>query len=201
MKLKIEAARRQLGTALDLFIRDQDPVSVHCLVCGGCEVIENFVPPEAGGPLVNLLLASNPGLTLAKLRGMQREHWNAFKHATGRGAGSDFRDDEAILASFSDEANEVPLFLGWTDYGNAAGKMPIEAQVYCAWYLAKHPSTAAKDDQLAEVSKLFPGLAMKSRAKQKTALVRKFEIARKTQEIMRAHNTEHRALVLGWPPT
>ena len=37
---KLNVARHQLGTALDLFIRDQDPIAVQCLACGGGELIE-----------------------------------------------------------------------------------------------------------------------------------------------------------------
>jgi len=47
-KLKVESARRQLGTALHLYLRNLDPVSVHCLANGGCEVIE-FYAEKAGG--------------------------------------------------------------------------------------------------------------------------------------------------------
>ena len=47
-RLKIECARRQLGTALDLYLRDLDPVSVHCLANGGCELIQ-FHAAKAGG--------------------------------------------------------------------------------------------------------------------------------------------------------
>jgi hypothetical protein len=41
MKLdKAQIARRQLGTALALFIEDLDPVSVHTLACAGGEIAE-----------------------------------------------------------------------------------------------------------------------------------------------------------------
>ena len=37
---KVEIARRQLGAALEMFLRGQDPVSVHCLAMAGCEIAE-----------------------------------------------------------------------------------------------------------------------------------------------------------------
>ena len=37
---KIVVARAQLVTALDLFVRDKDPISIQCLACGGGEIIE-----------------------------------------------------------------------------------------------------------------------------------------------------------------
>jgi hypothetical protein len=33
---KLEVVRRQLGTALALFLNDHDPVSVHVLASGAC---------------------------------------------------------------------------------------------------------------------------------------------------------------------
>ena len=40
LELKCKVARSQLATALDLFLRDKDPISVQCLACRGAEVIE-----------------------------------------------------------------------------------------------------------------------------------------------------------------
>jgi hypothetical protein len=40
---KDEVARRQLGAALDMYLRGQDPVSVHCLAMAGCEIAEWLV--------------------------------------------------------------------------------------------------------------------------------------------------------------
>ncbi|RXG88727.1 hypothetical protein [Bradyrhizobium zhanjiangense] len=37
---KLNVARHQLGTALDLFIKDRDPVAVQCLACGGSALID-----------------------------------------------------------------------------------------------------------------------------------------------------------------
>jgi hypothetical protein len=39
---KLQVARAQLVMALDLFVRDKDPISIHCLACGGGEVIEGL---------------------------------------------------------------------------------------------------------------------------------------------------------------
>ena len=34
-------------TALDLFLRDKDPISVQCLACGGGEVVEGLAETMA----------------------------------------------------------------------------------------------------------------------------------------------------------
>jgi hypothetical protein len=38
LELKCKVARSQLVTALDLFLRDKDPISVQCLACGGARL-------------------------------------------------------------------------------------------------------------------------------------------------------------------
>lgn len=200
MNLKIEAARRQLGMSLHLHLLGQDPVSVHCLASGGSELIERFVDLERAVPIIAFLVQQDPGLTITEARRLQRQHWNAFKHATGKKEGSPLRDDDELLAGFCDEHNDAPLFIGWTDYGNAVGKMPIEAQAYVAWYLAKNPAKVATDEGRWELDRLFPGLAGKSPARQKAALVRAIERVGKNKTVMRDPRTEHRPLVLGWPP-
>jgi hypothetical protein len=141
MRLKIEAARRQLGTALALYLEDSDPVSIHCLAGGACEVIDFYAKKVQGEPFVSHILNQNPDLDMARVRRIQRQFWTAFKHATRKqGKGTEVeRDDEELLGRFTDDQNDTALFIGWTDYARATGTMPIEAQVHQAWFLAKHP--------------------------------------------------------------
>jgi hypothetical protein len=84
MRLKIESARRQLGTALALYLDDRDPVSVHCLAGGGCEVIDFWARKADGEPFVTHILDEHPHLNIASVRTLQRQFWNAFKHATNK---------------------------------------------------------------------------------------------------------------------
>ena len=71
-KNKIEAARRQLGTALALYLKDQDPVSVHCLAGAGCELIEYYAQKSGGE------------LDIAKLRRTQVLDRVQARHASKR---------------------------------------------------------------------------------------------------------------------
>jgi hypothetical protein len=105
--LKIEAARRQLGHALDLFLQDRDPVSVHCLAGGGCELIEYHATKAGGEPFTSFMLKTNPDLDIKTIRKRQRQYWTAFKHATTHEG--DERDDDHLLSRFTDENNDVAL--------------------------------------------------------------------------------------------
>jgi hypothetical protein len=51
--LKIEVARRQLGMATELYLRDLDPVSVHSLANAGCELIEFYARKLSGKALLS----------------------------------------------------------------------------------------------------------------------------------------------------
>ena len=65
---KAQVARRQLGTALALFIDDLDPVSVHCLACGEGEVAETLTERAGADPFSANALQVVPELTRGKLR-------------------------------------------------------------------------------------------------------------------------------------
>ena len=53
---KLDIARHQLGTALDLFIRDSDAVSFQCLACGGAELIDGIATHQSVVPLSTHML-------------------------------------------------------------------------------------------------------------------------------------------------
>jgi hypothetical protein len=205
MNRKIEAARRQLGTALALYLKDSDPVylkdsdpvSVLCLAGGGCEVIEHFAKKAGGKPFASHMLETHPDLDSAKLHGIQRKYWNAFKHALDRKG--DERNDEELLAAFDDKQNDHMLFIGWYDYAQAVTKLPIEAQVHQVWYLALYPEKLDPKFSKDQYDKLFPNLRALPRAKQKLRLRSSIKRARSDPKIMRDPTTEKRPLVIGWP--
>ena len=66
--LKIESARRQLGTALTLFLRNVDPVSVHCLAGGGCELIEFYAKKGGAEPFTSHILETWPHFDMGHLQ-------------------------------------------------------------------------------------------------------------------------------------
>jgi hypothetical protein len=99
-RLKIESDRRQLGTALALYLDNRDPVSVHCLAGGGCELIEFYAKKSGTKPFTSHILETQPGLDIKGLRRIQRNYWTAFKHATHQYTGKE-RDDDDLLTRFS----------------------------------------------------------------------------------------------------
>lgn len=194
--LKIEAARRQLGAALALCLKGQDPVSVHCLAGGGCELIEYYAQKAGGEPFTSHILKTWPDLDIAKLRRTQRQYWTAFKHATHQSG--EERDDDELLARFTDEQNDHVLFIGWYDYAQATQTMPIEAQVRQAWYIALHPMKLKASHSPEPYKQLFPDLRSKPRAEQKRMLNEVIQRTRLDHVVMSDPRTDRRPLVLDW---
>ena len=57
---KAKVARRQLGTALALFLEDRDPVSVHMLACAGGELADHLAHAKGATPFSGHALAVVP---------------------------------------------------------------------------------------------------------------------------------------------
>jgi hypothetical protein len=165
---KTNVARRQLGTALALFIEDQDPVSVHVLACGGGEVAEHLARQAEQEPFATEIMATFSNLQMRDIRRVRNQFWNAFKHATMRsGTG---RADEELLAAFDDKQNEHALFIGWYDYMMAVNQLPIEAQVFQIWYFALYPEKLAPGISSATYVDFFPAMNSIDRIEQKRRL-------------------------------
>lgn len=191
---KAEIARRQLGTALQLFIDDADPVSVHVLASGGMELAGGLAK-KAGKPTFKAVaVETNLALTEAKYHELKNQWWNSFKHLSDR-KGQE-RDDADLLAAFSDAANEHALLIGWLDLGTATGSMPIEAQVFQAWFFALHPESLGPDARIEGPKRIFPSIILKRRVDQKGDLRRQIRKARRDRALMVNPMTERRNLLL-----
>jgi hypothetical protein len=190
---KAEVGRRQLGTALHLFLTDLDPVSVHCLACGGAEVA-GWLARDASRENFETHAETTAGLKPSELRAIRNRHWNAFKHATTRQGKP--RDDGLLLAEFRPDANEDFLFIGWYDFSQAGLPTPVEAQVFLTWYYAKHPDRLSPDVDFSPMQRLFPDLVRLGREDQRAHLIAVCREARNFDPLMSAHLTDPRPLIL-----
>ena len=193
---KSEVARRQLGAALDMFLNGRDPISAHCLAVGGGEISEWLAQKAGAETFTTHALLTFPKLTVADLQSIRRRHWNAFKHATTQN-GKD-RDDAEILDNFDQSHNEHALFIGWYDYSRAGLPLPIEVQVFEAWYFAKYPEKAALEADTSAIDRFFPALATLSTEQQHTKLIDGIRKARKRGVVMSDPRTDRRPLTLPW---
>jgi hypothetical protein len=190
---KANVARRQLGTALALFLDDFDPVSVHTLACAGGELSDHLAGAKGAVPFSAHALAVVPNLDDKRLKRVRNQFWNAFKHATTHKGVP--RDDRGLFKSFNDLQNDHMLFIGWYDYAFAAKALPVEAQVFQIWYFALYPEKLDPKFDRTPYRSTFPGLKRLSRQKQKQALRDVIDATRKDLGIMRHRLTERAPLI------
>jgi hypothetical protein len=175
-------ARAQLVTALDLFLREKDPISVHCLACGGGEVIEAVAEAQGNNVFATHILSTQPDMDRSAIRGLRNKYWNAFKHYSDRKGVS--RNDEELFARFDDTVNDASLFIGRWDYQAAAqGKLPVAAQVFQVWYYAVYEEKLAPDAALARIREAFPDIRGQDRGEQKRRLRRSVEKYRRDKKL------------------
>ena len=197
--LKIDAARRQLGTALALYLRDQDPFSVHVLASGGAELAEGFIEELGAKPLRDFALDTWPGVTARDYYEQKKRFVNPMKHYKDfRGR---VRDDDEALTEFTDEHNDAILFDGWSNYSIAGHASPVEAQVYLAWFMALTPWKFPMDEEPAQrvryaLSREFPNLTVRSRQGQKRLLLRAIKRKADDTKFRRSAGVDQRPLVL-----
>lgn len=188
--LKADAARRQLGTALHLWLADLDPVSVHVLATGGCEVADALAK-KMGKPFSVFALEEHPDLTASALVKLRNVYWNAMKHAHNHNGQE--RDDEQLLRGASLEAeNEARLAQGWYDLIQVM-PAPIEAQVLTVWFLAKFGNSDELDGLIGD---FFPSLQRLSSGEQKSALRAKIAEIRENKELLEDDRTDNRPLII-----
>jgi len=190
----LQIARSQLGTALDLFIRDKDPISVHALACGGSEIVEGLATDAKLSTLSTHILETFPDVDMRKIRALRNQYWNAIKHYH-RHDNVTARDDEALMADFSDRANDAPLFMGWLDYVLLTERLPVEVQVFQVWWYATNEDKMNPDADPTPYRSLFPGIGTVGRFEQKRRLRRAVEKYRRNREILADKRTEKGPLV------
>ncbi len=126
---KLDAARRQLRTAIKLWFEDADPVSVHTLVAASYNVIHNLYRRKG---LTDLIYDSR------LVKDERRKEWvnrvksdfNFFKH-------SDKDPDETIL--FSPFTNEFFIVFCITAIQRMGEPLDVEGSGFAYWTFINRP--------------------------------------------------------------
>ena len=125
---KLDAARRQLVTAIRLFFNRGDPISVFSLAANAWEVIDALCTRKGIAGVSHLTRSHIPPERDLKKDYVNSPYRNFFKHAD--------HDPEALLEGFDGKVVDGLIFLAADDYMRLAGKSPVEFQVFQLWYLA-----------------------------------------------------------------
>lgn len=128
---KLDAAKRQLDTAISLYFKDADPVSIHTLTAAAHQILMDISKAEGVRSLVKDSL-----LDIIKKDGMKKylslvnKAENYFKHA---------KKDARALLQFNPEQTVILLFDAVELYMQYTKEKPDDMFIYRLWFLCKHP--------------------------------------------------------------
>jgi hypothetical protein len=123
---KLDAAKRQLETAVRLYFSEADPVSIHTLTWAVYQVLSDINKSRGGAPMVpeSILQSVLPDKADEAKRRLSAAA-NFFKHAD--------RDAGNVLA-FDPAQTEVLLFVACSKYRDLTGEVVPMLAVYSAWF-------------------------------------------------------------------
>jgi len=185
-------ARAQLLTAIDLFFADADPVSVHTLAGAAREILEKLCRIEHIEPMTDFILRDHPGKSQNDIWNAMNLYRNCFKHV---GKTAEEREvDQATLSQFEETDNDFLLYVCVEDYVRLRRAMPVDFQVFQAWFSEVHMALLSDPSRAESFRRLFPGMAQQSRAEQKRRGVETIATWMNNKELLADPQTEARDL-------
>jgi len=141
---KLDAARRQLETAIRLYFNDSDPVSIHTLTAAAYNLLRD-INRDAGGPKLIIkeeLVERVVPEYQKEVRRNLNEAENFFKHAD--------KDPKAVL-EFSPTLTELMIWESCSAYFQLSNEQLVLAKVFNGWYVVNNPDLfRLSDDQLRQ---------------------------------------------------
>lgn len=129
---KLDAAKRQLETAIKLYFNESDPISIHTLVAAAYNIFKALAKKQdSDGMLIKdkFLDICKPELR-SEIRAKINAAENFFKHAD--------RDPNAVL-KFSPKQSELLLMDACDKYRELTAENPAFFKVFHSWYILKNP--------------------------------------------------------------
>ncbi|WP_156762827.1 hypothetical protein [Woeseia oceani] len=148
---KIEAAERQLNSAVRLLFSGFDSVAIHTLVGAASIVLCDLAEISGKDGSWENKIAVDSGLTKREFFDLARRAQNFFKHA---------RSDPDGVLEFDAQETEILLFiasLNWGELLTAAKserKLSIEMSVFQLWFIASWHENWSEKEEAEEVWKV-----------------------------------------------
>ncbi len=135
------AARSQIETSIDLFLRHSDYVSAHVLAWAAVEMLRGVAKAQGKETFHERMEDYIKEEHLKEWRDILKNHYNFAKHAD--------RDPERILDDFRPELTSWVIFAGCLDYPKIYSQRTWPMLVFQSWFLCRNPKLA--NGQLAEI--------------------------------------------------
>lgn len=134
---KLDAAKRQLDTAINLYFKNADPVSIHTLTAAAHQILMDIANLERVKSFMK-----DAALKIVR-KGSKKEYLsivtkaeNFFKHAE--------KDPRALL-KFNPEQTEYLLLDAVEMYMQLTKEFPEDMSIFRVWFLLKHPSIVSDE--------------------------------------------------------
>ena len=120
---KIEAARRQIVTAIELLFSGGDPVAIHTLVGADWRILRDLCEKQTTPQHLAFKGAIRPG--------MEKKFWTAMNSAVDFFKHAD-RDADAIL-EVDEAVNELVIMLAIKDFVDLGNRLSVEMIAFNTW--------------------------------------------------------------------
>lgn len=125
---KLDAAKRQLETAIRLYFNSADTVSIHTLACAAHEILANINKKQCGFPMIVSAAAVKKEYQKEFMRAI-RTPQNFFKHADN--------DSEKTIV-FRPEVTQHFIFDATSKYQELTGEIVPYFVIFRGWFMAHH---------------------------------------------------------------
>lgn len=172
---KLDAAKRQLDSAVSFYFRSGDPVSAHTLVAAAHQILMDLGKKEGIESIFkgHSLKFINKEMHAEYLKAIS-EAENYFKHA---------KKDAHKLLTFNPETTDFLLFDAVEMYMQLTREQPEDMSIYRAWFLFNHP-TIISDDMKKELAEKNINYMQYSRTTNKQRFYMNIKEAKLQQRIL-----------------
>ena len=125
---KLDAARRQIHTAIRMIFSNDDPVSTHTLIGAASSIISNLVENGHSGKSWDQFAQQANNLAPSDYFRIMREAQNFFKHA---------KDDPDLEYELDSLDTESIAFFTTLNLGELGCSLTNRESVFQLWYLGK----------------------------------------------------------------
>ena len=125
---KLDAARRQIETAIRMLFSGEDPVAIHTLASAGLKLLQDLAKQTNTDSLFSSII--KPGKE-KEVWAIIRRAYNFLKHADS--------DPHAVIEGVKEEANDVLLFIACNYYRDLTQQPTATMLCFVSWYAAFHP--------------------------------------------------------------
>lgn len=135
---KLDAAKRQLETAVELFFNHKDPVSIHTLTRAVHEILEKLCRAQGLQSVTEWGIIQIKKEKQEEIRNKMNEAKNFFKHA-GK--------DSGVILNFNTELSNFYLYDSVRLYQGLTKKLPKLFLIFNVWFFMKNPDLFSNDEQ------------------------------------------------------